>query len=138
VSRLSQGANECDPQPRDEELKKRYMPKLISGEWTRHDVSDRAQCAPIWASARPRPRARRHHWKLTGTKIWISFGEHDMADNIIHLVLARLPGAPPGSRAISLFIVPKSPRGRRAQSGLSRRHEHKMGIQRLADLRHQF
>ena len=72
-------------------------------------------------------------WSITGTKIFITWGEHDMADNIIHLVLARTPGAPPGTKGISLFIVPKfvpddagTPGDRNSLECVS--IEHKLGI----------
>src|SRR6266852_2079801 len=68
------------------------------------------------------------HWKLNGTKIWISFGEHDMADNIIHLVLARLPDAPAGIKGISLFIVPKVLEDGSRNPVFCGGIEHKMGI----------
>jgi alkylation response protein AidB-like acyl-CoA dehydrogenase len=85
-----------------------YLPKLVSGRWTGtmcltepQAGSDlglvRAQAVPDGAGA----------YKLTGTKIFVSSGEHDLSENIVHLVLARLPDAPPGSKGISLFIVPK-------------------------------
>ena len=91
-----------------EEQKKHYLPKLVSGEWTGtmnltepHAGSD---VGAITSKARPMPDGS---YKISGTKIFITFGEHQMADNIIHMVLARLPDAPSGTKGISLFLVPK-------------------------------
>ena len=111
-----------------EEQKNLYLPKLISGEWSGTMCLTEPQCGTdlglITTRATPQDDGT---YKLTGTKIWITFGEHDMADNIIHLVLARLPDAPPGIKGISAFIVPKLIDGERNAidcTGL----EHKMGI----------
>jgi alkylation response protein AidB-like acyl-CoA dehydrogenase len=88
--------------------KKLYLPKLTSGEWTGTMCLTEPHCGTdlglLRTKAEPQPDGS---YKLTGNKIFISAGEHDMAANIIHLVLARLPGAPAGSKGISLFAVPK-------------------------------
>jgi alkylation response protein AidB-like acyl-CoA dehydrogenase len=91
-----------------DEQKATYLEKLISGEWTGTMVLTEPEAGSdvgaLRAKAEPQDDGS---WRLTGTKIFITWGEHDLADNIIHLVLARAPGAPPGTRGISLFIVPK-------------------------------
>jgi alkylation response protein AidB-like acyl-CoA dehydrogenase len=90
------------------EQKATYMPPLVSGEWTGTMCLTEPQCGTdlgqVKTKAEPQPDGT---FKLTGTKIFISSGEHDLAENIIHIVLARLPDAPKGTRGISLFIVPK-------------------------------
>ena len=106
-----------------------YLGKLISGEWTGTMCLTESQCGTDLGLLSTKAIPAGDHFKLTGTKIWISFGEHDMAENILHLVLARLPDAPPGIKGISSFVVPKLlPDGSRNGvkcTGL----EHKMGIQ---------
>ena len=91
-----------------EAQKNLYMPPLVSGEWTGTMCLTEPQCgtdlAQIRTKAEPQPDGT---YKLYGTKIYISFGEHDMVDNIVHLVLARTPDAPAGTKGISCFIVPK-------------------------------
>ncbi len=90
------------------ELQATYLPKMISGEWTgTMNLTEPDAGSDVGAV---RTRAVRHDdgtYRITGTKIFISFGEHDLADNIVHLVLARTPDAPPGTRGISCFVVPK-------------------------------
>ena len=91
-----------------EEQKATYLEKLISGEWTGTMVLTEPEAGSdvgaLRAKAEPNDDGT---WSIYGTKIYITWGEHDMADNIVHLVLARVPGAPPGTKGISLFIVPK-------------------------------
>jgi alkylation response protein AidB-like acyl-CoA dehydrogenase len=88
--------------------KERYLAKLVSGEWsgTMNLTEPQAgsDVGALRATATPREDGT---WTIKGTKIFITWGEHDLAENIIHLVLARTPGAPAGSRGISLFVVPK-------------------------------
>ena len=90
------------------EQKQTYLPKMISGEWTGTMCLTEAHCGTdlglMRTKAEPQPDGT---YKLTGNKIFISAGEQDMTPNIIHLVLARLPDAPPGIKGVSLFIVPK-------------------------------
>ena len=90
------------------EQKQTYLPKMISGEWTGTMCLTEAHCGTdlglMRTKAEPQPDGT---YKLTGNKIFISAGEQDMTANIIHLVLARLPDAPPGIKGVSLFIVPK-------------------------------
>ncbi len=90
------------------EQKDKYLPRLVPGEWSGTMCLTEPQCGTdlglITTKAEPQDDGS---YKLTGTKIWITFGDHDLTDNIIHLVLARLPDAPEGTRGISTFIVPK-------------------------------
>ena len=90
------------------EQKALYLPKLISGQWTGTMNLTEPQCGTDLGLVRTRavPQAD-GSYKITGTKIFISAGEHDLAENIVHLVLARIEGAPEGTKGISLFIVPK-------------------------------
>lgn len=117
-----------------DEQKKTYLPKMTSGEWTGTMCLTEPHCGTdlglMRTKAEPQPDGT---YKLTGNKIFISAGEHDMADNIIHLVLARLPDAPPGIKGVSLFIVPKF--HVKADGTIGERNgiycgglEHKMGI----------
>jgi alkylation response protein AidB-like acyl-CoA dehydrogenase len=88
--------------------KARYVPKLATGEWTGTMNLTEPQAGSDVGALRTRAEPREDGlWAISGTKIFISFGDHDMADNIVHLVLARTPGAPEGTRGISLFLVPK-------------------------------
>ncbi len=112
-----------------DEQKNYYLPKLISGEWTGTMCLTEPQCGTDLALIRTKAEPQADGtYSITGTKIWITGGEHDLVDNIVHLVLAKLPDAPGGSKGISLFLVPKVlPDGSRNTTfcgGL----EHKMGI----------
>ena len=131
---LSHGAYEALHVYGSDEQKKLYLPKLTSGEWTGTMCLTEPHCGTdlgmLRTKAEPQADGR---YKITGNKIFISAGEHDMTDNIVHLVLARLPDAPKGSKGISLFLVPKflvnadgslGARNPISCSGL----EHKMGI----------
>ncbi|MEP5368547.1 acyl-CoA dehydrogenase [Parvibaculum sp.] len=105
---LSQGAIEALTAHGTEEQKKLYLPKLISGEWTGTMNLTEPQAGSdlnaLKAKAVPQGDGT---YRITGTKIFITYGDHDMAENIVHLVLARLPDAPAGTKGISLFLVPK-------------------------------
>ena len=91
-----------------ETLQQTYLPKLVSGEWMGTMQLTEPQAGSDVGALRTRAeRAGDGTYRLTGQKIFITYGEHDLTDNIIHLVLARLPDAPPGTRGISLFVVPK-------------------------------
>jgi alkylation response protein AidB-like acyl-CoA dehydrogenase len=105
---LGHGAYECLHAHGTEEQKQLYLPKLTSGQWTGTMCLTEAHCGTDLGLMRSKalPQAD-GSWKITGSKIFISAGEHDMAENIIHLVLARVPDAPIGSKGISLFLVPK-------------------------------
>ncbi|POH58187.1 acyl-CoA dehydrogenase [Arthrobacter glacialis] len=105
---LTQGAIEALLHYGDDALKQRYLPKMISGEWTgTMNLTEPAAGSDVGAlTTRAVPRAD-GSYAITGQKIFITYGDHDMADQIVHLVLARTPGAPEGTRGISCFIVPK-------------------------------
>ncbi|HVT35432.1 MAG TPA: acyl-CoA dehydrogenase C-terminal domain-containing protein [Nevskiaceae bacterium] len=91
-----------------EELKKLYLPRLIDGTWTGTMCLTEAHCGTDLGLLKTRAEPQADgSYSISGTKIFISAGEHDMSDNIVHLVLARLPDAPAGSKGISLFVVPK-------------------------------
>ena len=95
-------AHGTDAQKRD------YLPKLVSGEWTgTMNLTEPQAGSDVGALTTKAVPQSDGSYKITGTKIFISFGEHDLTDNIIHLVLGRLPDAPSGTRGISLFLVPK-------------------------------
>ncbi len=105
---LTQGAIELLLHHASEEQKSVYLPKMITGEWTgTMNLTEPDAGSDVGAL---RTKAARHDdgtYRISGTKIFITFGEHDLTDNIIHLVLARTPDAPPGTKGISVFIVPK-------------------------------
>ncbi|MFW6854487.1 acyl-CoA dehydrogenase [Burkholderia gladioli] len=105
---LTDGAIEALLTAGTDEQKSRYVPKLISGEWTGTMNLTEPQAGSDLALVRSRAEPQGDgSYKVFGTKIFITWGEHDMADNIVHLVLARTPSAPEGVKGISLFIVPK-------------------------------
>ncbi|TDR32559.1 acyl-CoA dehydrogenase C-terminal domain-containing protein [Hydromonas duriensis] len=105
---LSHGAYDALHAHGTEELKNTYLPKLASGEWTGTMCLTEPHCGTDLGLLRTKAEPQANgSYAITGTKIFISSGEHDMAENIIHLVLARLPGAPSGTKGISLFVVPK-------------------------------
>src|SRR5246127_3436850 len=116
------------------EQKKTYVPKMIAGEWTGTMNLTEPHCGTDLGLLRTKAvRQADGSFKITGTKIFISPGEHDMADNIIHLVLARIEGAPSGIKGVSLFVVPKflvKPDGSLgARNGVTCRSlAHQMGI----------
>ena len=105
---LTTGAIECLQAWGTEEQKETYLRRMVTGEWTgtMNLTEPRAGSDVGLATTKAEPQGD-GTYKITGTKIFISFGEHDMADNIVHLVLARTPGAPAGTKGISLFLVPK-------------------------------
>ncbi|GAB3411340.1 acyl-CoA dehydrogenase C-terminal domain-containing protein [Massilia agilis] len=105
---LSHGAYECLKEHGTDEQKTVYLPKLASGEWTGTMCLTEAHCGTDLGLLRTKAEPQGDgSYSITGSKIFISAGEHDMSENIIHLVLARLPDAPTGSKGISLFLVPK-------------------------------
>ncbi len=105
---LSHGAYNAIDKHGTDDLKKLYLPKMVEGIWTGTMCLTEPQCGTdlglVRTKATPQPDGS---YKITGSKIFISAGEHDLSDNIIHLVLARLPDAPVGIKGISLFVVPK-------------------------------
>ena len=117
-----------------DELKRVYLPKLVSGEWMGTMQLTEPQAGSDVGALRARAeRAADGSYRITGQKIFITYGDHDLAPNIIHMVLARTPDAPPGSRGISLFLVPKFLLD--AEGGPGQRNdvrtlslEHKLGI----------
>jgi alkylation response protein AidB-like acyl-CoA dehydrogenase len=105
---LSHGAYEALIAHGSDEQKKTYLPKLTSGHWTGTMCLTESHCGTDLGMLRTKAEPQADGtYKLSGNKIFISAGEHDLAENIIHLVLARLPDAPSGSKGISLFVVPK-------------------------------
>jgi alkylation response protein AidB-like acyl-CoA dehydrogenase len=131
---LSQGAILALDRHGSDELKQRYLAKLVSGEWTGTMCLTEPQAgsdlSSLTSRAEPQPDGS---YLITGRKIFITWGDHEMTDNVIHLVLARLPGAPQGTKGISLFLVPKFKLG--ADGAPGERNdaypvsvEHKMGI----------
>ncbi|MBS74249.1 acyl-CoA dehydrogenase [Variovorax sp.] len=131
---LSDGAIEALLTAGSDELKATYLEKLVSGQWTGTmnltEPQAGSDLALVRSRAEPQPDGT---YKVFGTKIFITYGEHDMAENIVHLVLARVSGAPEGVKGISLFVVPKfllnadgSPGARNDVHCVS--IEHKMGI----------
>src|SRR4051812_27270788 len=131
---LSDGAIEALLTAGSDELKAVYLEKLVSGRWTGTmnltEPQAGSDLAMVRSRAEPQPDGT---YKVFGTKIFITYGEHDMAENIVHLVLARVTGAPEGVKGISLFVVPKFMVGK--DGALGERNdvhcvsiEHKMGI----------
>ncbi len=119
--------------------KRKFLPRLVDGSWSGTMCLTEPQCGTDLGQIRTRaePAGTDGVYKITGTKIFISAGEHDLTDNIVHLVLARIVGGPPGIRGISLFIVPKFLV--KDDGGLGPRNgvrcgsiEHKMGIKASA------
>ena len=131
---LSHGAYECLHAHGTPEQKALYLPKLTSGEWTGTMCLTEPHCGTDLGMLRTKAEPQADgSYRITGNKIFISAGEHDLAPNIVHLVLARLPDAPQGSKGISLFVVPKFHAN--ADGTLGARNgiycgglEHKMGI----------
>jgi alkylation response protein AidB-like acyl-CoA dehydrogenase len=131
---LTRGAIEAIELRGSEALQRTYLPRLVSGEWTGTMVLTEPQAGSDLAAVRTRAVPRGDGtYRLEGQKIFITYGEHDLAENIVHLVLARTPDAPEGVKGISLFVVPKFlPR---EDGGLGVRNdvrcvslEHKLGI----------
>lgn len=131
---LTHGAYECLHAHGTPEQKQTYLPKLTSGEWTGTMCLTEPHCGTDLGMLRSKAEPQADgSYRITGNKIFISAGEHDLVSNIIHLVLARLPDAPAGSKGISLFVVPKFLVN--ADGSLGARNpifcgalEHKMGI----------
>ncbi|MBP6563010.1 MAG: acyl-CoA dehydrogenase, partial [Neisseriaceae bacterium] len=130
---LSQGAVEAIEQNASAALKATFLPKMVSAQWSGTMNLTEPQAGSDLANIRTTATAAGEHYLIHGQKCFITWGEHDMAENIVHLVLARLPGAPEGVRGISLFLVPKFLVN--ADGSLGQRNdcqvlsiEHKMGI----------
>ncbi len=130
---LNQGAIEAILLVGTDEQKKTYVPNLVSGKWTGTMDLTEPQAGSDLAQVRTKAIPEGDHFRLTGQKIFITYGEHDYAENIIHLTLARTPNAPEGVKGISLFITPKFVVN--ADGSLGERNdiycagiEHKLGI----------
>ncbi|QGG95054.1 acyl-CoA dehydrogenase [Actinomarinicola tropica] len=131
---LTQGAIDMLSHHGSTEQKQTYLPKMITGEWTgTMNLTEPEAGSDVGALRTRAERAEDGSYRIVGTKIFISFGAHDMAENIVHLVLARTPDAPPGTKGISCFIVPERLVG--DDGSLGERNdvrvasiEHKMGI----------
>jgi 3-(methylsulfanyl)propanoyl-CoA dehydrogenase len=130
---LNQGAIEAIELVGSDEQKSKWIPNLVSGKWTGTMNLTEPQAGSDLAQVRAKAVPDGDHYLITGEKIFITFGEHDMAENIVHLVLARLPDAPEGVKGISLFIVPKmlvdnSGKITEANDVICAGIEHKLGI----------
>jgi len=112
-----------------DELKQKYLEKLISGVWMgTMQLTEPQAGSDVGALRTKAERAGDGTYKITGSKIFITYGEHDLTDNIIHFVLARLPDAPPGTKGISLFLVPKFMEDGSRNAVRAHSVEHKLGI----------
>jgi acyl-CoA dehydrogenase len=131
---LTMGAVEALAVHGSDDLKRVYLPKLVSGEWTGSmQLTEPQAGSDVGALRTKAERNGDGSYRITGQKIFITYGEHDLTGNIVHLVLARLPDAPPGTRGISLFLVPKflvNADGTLGARNDARCHsiEHKLGI----------
>ena len=104
---LSKGAGRVLAMHADQEMKDTYLPKLYSGQWAATMDLTEPQAGSDLAAITAKAVPHEDHYLITGQKIFITWGDHDLTENILHLVLARLPDAPPGVKGISLFLVPK-------------------------------
>ena len=130
---LGQGAIASITHHGSDELQQQYLPKMVSGEWTGTMNLTEPGAGSDLAAIKTRAVAEADHYRISGQKIFITWGDHQMTENIVHLVLARLPNAPAGVKGISLFIVPKylldeqgNPAQRNDVKAVSL--EHKLGI----------
>ncbi len=130
---LTLGAVEAIAHHGTDALKARLLPNLVAGRWTGTMNLTEPQAGSDLAALRSRAVPEGEHYRVSGSKIFITWGEHDLAENIIHLVLARLPDAPPGVKGISLFACPKFLIGEDGRLGARNdlqctSVEHKLGI----------
>ncbi len=130
---LTQGAVNAIRLYGSDDQKARYLPRMVSGEWTGTMNLTEPQAGSDLASVRTRAVPEGNMFRISGSKIFITYGDHEMTDNIVHLVLARLPDAPPGVKGISLFVVPKRLLVGRGEAGeindvVCASLEHKLGI----------
>ena len=131
---LTFGAIDAIEAQGSEDLKRLYLPKMVSGEWTgTMNLTEPHAGSDLSALKTRAVKQPDGSYRIFGTKIFITYGDHELTDNIIHLVLARLPDAPPGTRGISLFLVPKVLVGKDGSLGarndvICAGVEHKLGI----------
>jgi len=130
---LTQGAVNAIRLYGTNEQKAQYLPRMVTGEWTGTMNLTEPQAGSDLAAIRSKAVPEGDHYRISGQKIFITYGDNDLADNIIHLVLARLPDAPAGVKGISLFVVPKNQIGTDGSVGPSNdvkcvSLEHKLGI----------
>jgi alkylation response protein AidB-like acyl-CoA dehydrogenase len=104
---LTQGAIEAIEHAGSAQQQARFLPKMVAGEWTGTMNLTESQAGSDLGAVRTRAVPEGDHYRVFGQKIFITYGDHDYTANIVHMVLARIDGAPPGTRGISLFIVPK-------------------------------
>src|SRR5262245_7739517 len=124
---LTQGAIEALLLRGSEELKKAYLPNMVEGKWTGTMNLTEPQAGSDLSLVKTKAERSGDHYLVSGQKIFITYGEHDMAKNSVHLVLARTPDAPAGVKGISLFVVPKFIQGKRNGAKCAS-IEHKLGI----------
>jgi len=124
---LTQGAIEALLLRGSDEVKKTYLPNMVEGKWTGTMNLTEPQAGSDLSLVKTRAERAGDHYLISGQKIFITYGEHDMAENIVHLVLARTPDAPAGTKGISLFVVPKFIGGKRNAAKCAS-IEHKLGI----------
>ncbi|MFC7706325.1 acyl-CoA dehydrogenase [Plastorhodobacter daqingensis] len=125
---LTQGAANAIALYGSEDQRSRFLPKMVSGEWTGTMNLTESLAGSDLAAVRTRAVPEGNHFRVSGQKIFITYGDHDLTDNIIHMVLARVPGAPAGVKGISLFIVPKVLSDGTANDVKCVSLEHKLGI----------
>ncbi len=104
---LTAGATDLLQAHGSEAQKAKYLPRMVEGSWTGTMNLTEPQAGSDVGALRTRAVPDGDRWRITGQKIYITYGDHDLTENVVHMVLARTPGAPAGSRGISLFIVPK-------------------------------
>jgi alkylation response protein AidB-like acyl-CoA dehydrogenase len=125
---LTQGAIEALLLRGSDELKQRYLPKMVEGRWTGTMNLTEPQAGSDLSLVRTKAERKGDHFLISGQKIFITYGEHDMSENIVHLVLARTPEAPEGVKGISLFVVPKFLEDGKRNTAKCASIEHKLGI----------
>jgi alkylation response protein AidB-like acyl-CoA dehydrogenase len=130
---LTQGAVNAIRLYGSDDQKASYLPRMVSGEWTGTMNLTEPQAGSDLAAVRTRAVPEGKMFRISGSKIFITYGDHEMTDNIVHLVLARLPDAPPGVKGISLFLVPKRLLDEQGNAGQANdvvcaSLEHKLGI----------
>jgi 3-(methylthio)propanoyl-CoA dehydrogenase len=125
---LTQGAIEALLLRGSGELKQAYLPNMVAGKWTGTMNLTEPQAGSDLSLVRTKAERAGDHYLISGQKIFITWGEHDMAENIVHLVLARTPEAPEGVKGISLFVVPKVLKDGKRNGAKCASIEHKLGI----------